>query len=128
MKQKKYVAVSSALMIGTTTALTGFPAVVLAQENMQEAVTSEQEEKYTKVSVKNPVADSEELTGEGQNNGRAQHAFDGNESTVWHTLWSQDGQKKMPHWISYSLDQGDQDRKNRLSGKTGSKWCGKRCF
>lgn len=23
---------------------------------------------------------------------------------------------------------GDQDRKNRLSGKTGSKWCGKRCF
>ncbi len=105
MKTKKIVAVSSALMIGTTTALTGFPAVVLAQENMQEAVTSEQEEKYTKVSVKNPVADSEELTGEGQNNGRAQHAFDGNESTVWHTLWSQDGQKKMPHWISYSLDQ-----------------------
>ena len=94
MKTKKIVAVSSALMIGTTTALTGFPAVVLAQENMQEAVTSEQEEKYTKVSVKNPVADSEELTGEGQNNGRAQHAFDGNESTVWHTLWSQDGQKK----------------------------------
>ena len=58
MKTKKIVAVSSALMIGTTTALTGFPAVVLAQENMQEAVTSEQEEKYTKVSVKNPVADS----------------------------------------------------------------------
>ena len=70
MKTKKIVAVSSALMIGTTTALTGFPAVVLAQENMQEAVTSEQEEKYTKVSVKNPVADSEELTGAGQNNGR----------------------------------------------------------
>ena len=45
MKTKKIVAVSSALMIGTTTALTGFPAVVLAQENMQEAVTSEQEEK-----------------------------------------------------------------------------------
>ena len=52
MKTKKILAVSSALMIGTTTALTGFPAVVLAQENMQEAVTSEQEEKYTKVSVK----------------------------------------------------------------------------
>ena len=63
MKTKKIVAVSSALMIGTTTALTGFPAVVLAQENMQEAVTSEQEEKYTKVSVKNPVADGEELKG-----------------------------------------------------------------
>ncbi len=127
MKTKKIVAVSSALMIGTTTALTGFPAVVLAQENMQEAVTSEQEEKYTKVSVKNPVADSEELTGEGQNNGRAQHAFDGNESTVWHTL--------EPGWTekNAALDQlqsgsGDQDRKNRLSGKTGSKWCGKRCF
>ena len=79
MKTKKIVAVSSALMIGTTTALTGFPAVVLAQENMQEAVTSEQEEKNA------------------------------------------------------ALDQlqsgsGDQDRKNRLSGKTGSKWCGKRCF
>ena len=116
MKTKKIVAVSSALMIGTTTALTGFPAVVLAQENMQEAVTSEQEEKYTKVSVKNPVADSEELTGEGQNNGRAQHAFDGNESTVWHTL------------DQLQSGSGDQDRKNRLSGKTGSKWCGKRCF
>ena len=123
MKTKKIVAVSSALMIGTTTALTGFPAVVLAQENMQEAVTSEQEEKYTKVSVKNPVADSEELTGEGQNNGRAQHAFDG----VAYTL--------EPGWTekNAALDQlqsgsGDQDRKNRLSGKTGSKWCGKRCF
>ena len=56
MKTKKIVAVSSALMIGTTTALTGFPAVVLAQENMQEAVT-------------NPVADSEELTGEGKTTG-----------------------------------------------------------
>ena len=95
---------------------------------MQEAVTSEQEEKYTKVSVKNPVADSEELTGEGQNNGRAQHAFDGNESnSVAYTL--------EPGWTekNAALDQlqsgsGDQDRKNRLSGKTGSKWCGKRCF
>lgn len=128
MKTKKIVAVSSALMIGTTTALTGFPAVVLAQENMQEAVTSEQEEKYTKVSVKNPVADSEELTGEGKNNGRAQHAFDGNESTVWHTLWSQDGQKKNAALDQLQSGSGDQDRKNRLSGKTGSKWCGKRCF
>ena len=34
MKKKQVLAVSSALMIGTTTALTGLPTPVMAQENI----------------------------------------------------------------------------------------------
>ena len=44
MKKKQVIAVSSALMIGTTTALTGLPTPVMAQENtevVQEAVVEE---------------------------------------------------------------------------------------
>lgn len=44
MKKKQVLAVSSALMIGTTTALTGLPTPVMAQENtevVQEAVVEE---------------------------------------------------------------------------------------
>ena len=35
MKKKQVIAVSSALMIGTTTALTGLPTPVMAQENTE---------------------------------------------------------------------------------------------
>ena len=44
MKKKQVLAVSSALMIGTTTALTGLPTPVMAQENtevVQEAVVED---------------------------------------------------------------------------------------
>ena len=44
MKKKQVLAVSSALMIGTTTALTGLPTPAMAQENtevVQEAVVEE---------------------------------------------------------------------------------------
>ena len=59
-------------------------------------------EEYEQVGIKNPSADSEETSGE---NGVVANAFDGNQSTVWHTLWSRDGQKQMPHWISYELNE-----------------------
>ena len=48
MKKKQVLAVSSALMIGTTTALTGLPTPVMAQENtevVQEAVVEENKTK-----------------------------------------------------------------------------------
>ena len=44
MKKKQVIAVSSALMIGTTTVLTGLPTTVMAQENtevIQEVVIEE---------------------------------------------------------------------------------------
>ena len=58
MKKKQVLAVSSALMIGTTTALTGLPTPVMAQENtevVQEAVVeenkTEQSSSFPKMSV-----------------------------------------------------------------------------
>lgn len=34
------------------------------------------------------TANTEELTGEGTNNGHAKHAIDGNNDTFWHSKWS----------------------------------------
>ena len=51
MKKKQVLAVSSALMIGTTTALTGLPTPVMAQENtevVQEAVVEEKNTRQSK--------------------------------------------------------------------------------
>ncbi|MBO4655712.1 MAG: discoidin domain-containing protein [Bacteroidales bacterium] len=44
--------------------------------------------------------DSEELTGEGENNGHAYHCIDGDSSTYWHTQW-QNAAPNYPHeiWI-----------------------------
>ena len=44
--------------------------------------------------------DSEELTGEGENNGHAYHCIDGDSATFWHTQW-QDATPNYPHeiWI-----------------------------
>ena len=48
--------------------------------------------------------DSEELTGEGANNGHAIHCFDGDSTTFWHTEW-QNVTSTYPHEIS--IDLGD---------------------
>ena len=44
--------------------------------------------------------DSEELTGEGTDNGHAYHCLDGDSTTFWHTQW-QDATPNYPHeiWI-----------------------------
>ena len=55
MKKKQVLAVSSALMIGTTTALTGLPTPVMAQENtevVQEAVVEENKTEQVPVEQK----------------------------------------------------------------------------
>lgn len=41
---------------------------------------------------------SQEENGEGPNNGRVVHLFDGNPNTFWHTQW-QGGQPGPPHWF-----------------------------
>ena len=43
-------------------------------------------EEYVGISA---TANTEELTGEGAGNGRAIHAVDGNENTLWHSKWAQ---------------------------------------
>lgn len=48
--------------------------------------------------------DSEELSGEGANNGHAIHCFDGDSSTFWHTQW-QNANASYPHEIQ--IDLGD---------------------
>ena len=56
MKKKQVLAVSSALMIGTTTALTGLPTPVMAQENtevVQEAVVEENKTEQVPVETEN---------------------------------------------------------------------------
>ena len=55
MKKKQVIAVSSALMIGTTTALTGLPTSVMAQENtevVQENITDKEQEESKNTEVK----------------------------------------------------------------------------
>lgn len=70
MKKKQVLAVSSALMIGTTTALTGLPTPVMAQENtevVQEAIVEENkteqvpvEQETEKAEVQENVTDKEQ--------------------------------------------------------------------
>lgn len=48
--------------------------------------------------------DSEELTGEGANNGHAIHGFDDNPATFWHTEW-QAHKPDYPHEIQIDLGQ-----------------------
>jgi len=45
---------------------------------------------------------SEELNGEGANNGAAKYAFDGNGETFWHTQW-QGGEPMPPHHITVDM-------------------------
>ncbi|MDY4671200.1 MAG: DUF5011 domain-containing protein [Oliverpabstia sp.] len=63
MKKKQVLAVSSALMIGTTTALTGLPTPVMAQENtevVQEAVVEENKTEQVPVEQETENADVQE--------------------------------------------------------------------
>lgn len=53
---------------------------------------------------------SEEVNGEGDNNGHAIHALDGNGDTFWHTQW-QGGEPMPPHHIT--IDMG---KEQELSG------------
>lgn len=43
-------------------------------------------------------ADSEELTGEGDSNGKAKFAIDNNINSFWHSQW-QGSEPPFPHWI-----------------------------
>ncbi|MDX9750372.1 MAG: discoidin domain-containing protein [Flavobacteriales bacterium] len=56
--------------------------------------------------------DSEELTGEGPDNGHAVHAIDGDSTTFWHTEW-QAADPPFPHEIQ--LDLGTMHAVNGLS-------------
>ena len=63
MKKKQVLAISSALMIGTTTALTGLPTPVMAQENtevVQEAVVEENKTEQVPVEQKTENAEVQE--------------------------------------------------------------------
>ena len=82
-------------------------------------------EEYEKVNIVNPTADSVETSGE---NGAVANAFDGNQQTVWHTLWSSDGQKQMPHWISYELAEPTTIGRIDYVGKPGQNGVGNGVF
>ncbi|WP_254527313.1 MULTISPECIES: discoidin domain-containing protein [unclassified Sphingobacterium] len=43
-------------------------------------------------------ADSEELTGEGESNGKVKFVIDNSINTFWHTQW-QGSEPKFPHWV-----------------------------
>ena len=63
MKKKQVLAVSSALMIGTTTALTGLPTPAMAQENtevVQEAVVEENKTEQVPVEQETENAEAQE--------------------------------------------------------------------
>ena len=63
MKKKQVLAVSSALMIGTTTALTGLPTPVMAQENtevVQEAIVEANKTEQVPVEQKTENAEVQE--------------------------------------------------------------------
>jgi hypothetical protein len=60
------------------------------------------------------TASSEELSGEGADNGHAIHAIDGNDATFWHTNWSeaQEGANVFP--FTYTIDLGTTYNVNKL--------------
>lgn len=65
---------------------------------------------------------SEELVGEGANNGNAKHAFDGDGETFWHTQWEGD-EPEPPHHIV--VDMGEEIELNGfsyLSRNNGADW------
>ena len=67
MKKKQVLAVSFALMIGTTTALTGLPTPVMAQENtevVQEVVVEENRAEQVLMEQETPVIAEEETASE----------------------------------------------------------------
>ena len=90
-------------------------------------VLAQEEYTYEPVAVANAQADSVENSGQ-ENGGLAQHAIDGNLSTVWHTLWSSDGQKQMPHWISYELVEPTTIGRIEYWGKPGQNGVGNGVF
>lgn len=45
---------------------------------------------------------TEELTGEGANNGNGKHMIDGNNNTFWHSQW-QNGSRPLPHTATFQL-------------------------
>lgn len=65
---------------------------------------------------------SEELTGEGSNNGRAVHAIDGTTSTFWHTKWTGGNVPTLPNFIVYNMQATLEFTKikvtQRLNGKS----------
>ncbi|NDV46692.1 hypothetical protein D0T49_06490 [Paludibacter sp. 221] len=54
-----------------------------------------------RLSVKSKT--SEETVGEGDNNGKAIYAIDGNESSYWHSQWKSDA-VALPHDIVFEID------------------------
>ncbi|MGK0364268.1 MAG: hypothetical protein ACI85O_001325 [Saprospiraceae bacterium] len=48
-------------------------------------------------------ASSEEVFGEGSDNGQAKHAIDGNSETFWHSAW-QSSQPSYPHSFTVNLN------------------------
>jgi len=65
MKKKQVLAVSSALMIGTTAALTGLPTPVMAQENtevVQEAIVEENKTEQVPMEQETENAEVQENT------------------------------------------------------------------
>lgn len=65
---------------------------------------------------------SEELNGEGANNGHAIHAFDGRASTFWHTRW-QGSEPMPPHHITVDMGtEAELQGFSYLTRNTGGSW------
>lgn len=62
-----------------------------------------QEETVQMKDVERKWFSSEERNGEGANNGRVQHMFDGNNSTYWHSQY-QGSSFSYPHWFIMELN------------------------
>ncbi|WP_296242691.1 discoidin domain-containing protein, partial [uncultured Faecalicoccus sp.] len=91
-------------------------------------VLAQEEYTYEPVAVTNAQADSEEPTAQGD--GPAGFAFDNDYSTQWHTNWSNpsEGDKAMPHWISWQLNQPTTIGRIDYVGKPGANGIGNGVF
>ena len=91
-------------------------------------VLAQEEYTYEPVAVTNAQADSEEPTAQGD--GPASFAFDNNYSTQWHTNWSNpsEGDKTMPHWISWQLNDPATIGRIDYVGKPGANGVGNGVF
>lgn len=98
VKIKKEILPGNYLLPISVTALKGTEDASIILEAVK---TSE----MTIVKLGNPInrsnwtiaANTEELTGEGANNGHAKHAIDGNNDTFWHSKWN--GGTDVPPYI-----------------------------